>query len=251
MATWGAHFRIAENLLKKNFNLNRKSFTIGNIGPDCGLPNKDWSAFTPPKEISHFAVSKMSNFLEVKSDSFILNDIKFFLKYLADYNMDSFQSKGSFLLGYFIHLITDNLWNYHIMRPLKENYSIKFENNPNFIWEIKRDWYDLDKIYITEKKNSLFWTDFLYSEYNEDFIDLLPREGILRQLEFIKQFYQISNEEYLKISAKEFKYMKKEKMDFFIQDSYTVILDVLTRIFEEDFQFNGKISVLDGMFVWG
>ncbi len=45
--------------------------------------------------------------------------------------------------------------------------------------------------------------------------------------------------------------MKKEKMDFFIQDSYNVILDVLTHIFEGDFQFNGKISVLDGMFVWG
>ena len=251
MATWGAHFRIAENLLKTNLNLNRKSFAIGNIGPDCGLPNKNWSVFTPPKDVSHFAVSETSNFLEVKSDSFILNDIKFFLKYLVGYNKDSFQSKGSFLLGYFIHIITDNQWNYHIMRPLKEKYSPKFENNQNFIWEVKKDWYDLDKIYITEKKDSLFWTDFLYAEYKEDFIDLLPREGILRQLEFIKQFYQISNEEYSKISAKEFKYMKKEKMDSFIQDSCSVILDVLTQIFEGNFQFKGKISVLEGMVVWG
>ena len=45
--------------------------------------------------------------------------------------------------------------------------------------------------------------------------------------------------------------MKKEKMDSFIQDSCSVILDVLTQIFEGNFQFKGKISVLEGMVVWG
>ena len=250
MATWGAHFRIAENILKEYSKINRGLFTIGNIAPDCGIPNEDWSSFTPPKEISHFSLSKMNNFLESKLDKFILNDIEFFSKYLKDINLGSLKSDQSFLLGYFIHLITDNLWNYYIMKPLKEKYLKELQKNPKFIWSVKRDWYDLDKIYITEKKDSLFWTDFLAAEYNEDFLDFLPQEGILRQMEFIKSFYQISEEEYLRASEKEFVYLKKDEMDNFILDSTQVILDILGKIFDKNFKFTEKISFLDNIIFW-
>ncbi|MFW9879577.1 MAG: zinc dependent phospholipase C family protein, partial [Candidatus Thorarchaeota archaeon] len=131
MATWGSHFRIAENILKKYMTLNRKSFAIGNVGPDCGLPNKDWSVFTPSKEKSHFTIGDVSDFLEIQTDKFILSDVKFYSKYLKDSDLFSPQSDRSFLLGYFIHLITDNLWNYYIMKPLKENYLKELQNNPN------------------------------------------------------------------------------------------------------------------------
>jgi len=250
MATWGAHFRIAENILKEYPNLNRGYFAIGNIAPDCGLPNKNWNSFTPPKEISHFAVSKMSNFLEIESDKFILNDIEFFFRYLKDINLDSLKGHESFLLGYFTHLITDNLWNYYIMKPLKEKHLKDFQRDQNFIWKVKSDWYDLDKIYITEKKDSLFWTDFLKADYNEDLLDFLPKEGILRQLEFIKDFYQISEEEYLRASEKEFVYLKKDEMDLFILDSTQVILDILGQIFDKKLKITEKISFLDNIIFW-
>jgi len=250
MATWGAHFRIAENILKEYPNLNKGFFAIGNIAPDCGNPNEDWTSFTPPKEISHFSLSKMNNFLESKLDKFILNDIEFFSKYLKDINLGSLKSDQSFLLGYFAHLITDNLWNYYIMKPLKEKYLKELQKNPSFIWNVKRDWYDLDKIYITEKKDSLFWTDFLEAEYNEDILDFLPREGVQRQLEFIKKFYQISKEEYLRIRNKEFVYLKKEEMDIFIQNSTDIIFEVLTQILVKKFKLIEKTSVLDDIIIW-
>ena len=142
MATWGAHFRIAENILKEYPMLNRGYFAIGNIAPDCGIPNEDWSSFTPPKETSHFSVSNVINFLENKLDRFLLNDIVFFTKYLKDISLSSLKSDQSFLFGYFTHLITDNLWNYYIMKPLKEKYLKELQKNPNFIWNVKRDWYD-------------------------------------------------------------------------------------------------------------
>ncbi|MHA1985268.1 MAG: zinc dependent phospholipase C family protein [Promethearchaeota archaeon] len=249
MATWGAHFRIAENILKVYSNLNRRFFAIGNIAPDCGVPNENWSSFTPPKEISHFSI-KTADFLEIKLDKFILSDIEFFSKYLKDINLSSLKSEQSFLLGYFTHLITDNLWNYYIMKPLKENYLNELQKNPNFIWVVKRDWYDLDKMYITEKKDSLFWTDFLEAEYNEDLLEFLPREGILRQTEFIKNFYQISKEEYLKISKKEFVYLKKEEMDNYVQDSTQIILDILEQVFNMKFKLTGRISFLDNIISW-
>ena len=250
MATWGAHFRIAENILKEYPSLNRELFAIGNIAPDCGVPNKNWTSFTPPKKISHFNVSKIDNFLEVKLDKFILNDIEFFLQYLKDINLDSLNNDASFLLGYFIHLITDNLWNYYIMKPLKEKHLNEFQRDKNFIWKVKRDWYDLDKIYLTEKKDSLFWTSFLKAEYTEEILNFLPREGVLRQMEFIKDFYQISEEEYLRASKKEFVYLEKEKMNIFIQDSTQVILDILGRIFEKEFKITEKISFLDNIIPW-
>ena len=250
MATWGSHFRIAENILKIYPKLNRKFFAIGNIAPDCGLPNKDWSAFTPPKEISHFAAKEMSDFLELKIDKFILNDINFYSVYLKDHDIISFQEDRSLLFGYFIHLITDNLWNYYIMKPLKEKYLKELQLNQNFIWDVKKDWYDLDKIFITENKDSLFWTDFLEAEYNDDLLDFFPREGVKRQLKFIKKFYQISNEDYMRISKKEFIYLDRKQMDNFIQESTDVILDILTKILDKKFNFAEKISVLDGILSW-
>ncbi|MHA2181168.1 MAG: zinc dependent phospholipase C family protein [Promethearchaeota archaeon] len=249
MATWGAHFRIAENILKEYHTLNKGFFSIGNIAPDGGIPNENWTIFTPPKEVSHFTISNDS-FLEVKLNKFILNDIKFFSRYLIDINLDSLKRDQSFLLGYFIHLITDNLWNYYIMKPLKEIHLKEFQQDKNFIWKVKSDWYDLDKIYLTENKDSIFWTAFLKAEYDEDLLDFLPREGILQQMKTIKKFYQISESEYLRISKKEFVYLKKDDMDRFIQDSTKVILDILRQILDKNFDLTEKISFLDNIIHW-
>ena len=38
--------RIAEHFMNINTNLNNKEFFVGNIGPDCGVPNEDWSQIT-------------------------------------------------------------------------------------------------------------------------------------------------------------------------------------------------------------
>ncbi|MFX1280445.1 MAG: zinc dependent phospholipase C family protein [Promethearchaeota archaeon] len=250
MATWVTHFRIAENILNKYPNLNRNSWCIASIAPDCGLPNDDWSAFTPPKEISHFTLNGTGDFLATKTDKFILSDIKFFSRYLMDSDIISPEEDITFLLGYFIHLVTDNLWNYFIMKPLKEKYIRTLQKNPRFIWDVKRDWYDLDKIYITENKDSLFWTDFLKAELNKSILGFFPIEGIQRQLEFIKKFYQISKEEYLELLEKDFVYMKNDEMDNFIQNSTEIILMVLKKIRNNEFDFNNKISVLDDILIW-
>ena len=47
MATWIAHMRIAEHFMKKDAALDNALFLVGNIGPDCGVPNEDWSVLRP------------------------------------------------------------------------------------------------------------------------------------------------------------------------------------------------------------
>ncbi|MFW9881822.1 MAG: hypothetical protein ACFFG0_52830, partial [Candidatus Thorarchaeota archaeon] len=110
--------------------------------------------------------------------------------------------------------------------------------------------YDLDKIYFTENRDSLFWTDFLEAEYNEEILDFLPGKGVKRQLEFIKNFYQISKEEYLRLSKKKFVYLDKIEMESFILNTTNVILKVLKQIINNTFKFDEKISVLDDIIIW-
>ena len=54
MATWMVHFRIAENLLKMGLLTSEKEFVVGNIGPDCGLPDEVTGEFYPAKQVTHF-----------------------------------------------------------------------------------------------------------------------------------------------------------------------------------------------------
>ncbi len=54
MASWMVHFRIADALLNQGKELAPVEFIFGNIAPDSGVPNADWSAFTPSGDLSHF-----------------------------------------------------------------------------------------------------------------------------------------------------------------------------------------------------
>lgn len=54
MASWIFHLRVGDRVFEQLFDILPHEFIVGNIAPDCGVPNEDWSAFTPSKEISHF-----------------------------------------------------------------------------------------------------------------------------------------------------------------------------------------------------
>ena len=54
MASWMVHLRIADEILKRMEGLDETAFVIGNIAPDSGVPNEDWSKYFPPKNVSHF-----------------------------------------------------------------------------------------------------------------------------------------------------------------------------------------------------
>ena len=48
------HLRVADTLLSQLDGISETEFIMGNIAPDSGVPNDDWSKFTPSKDISHF-----------------------------------------------------------------------------------------------------------------------------------------------------------------------------------------------------
>ena len=98
MATWIGHLRVAEGLLQHWPHLHRMGFAFGNLAPDSGVPNADWSHFDPPKEVTHF-LHKGQGEGEVR-------DLEFYRPYLASLSADG-SAEYAFRLGYFVHLVCD------------------------------------------------------------------------------------------------------------------------------------------------
>lgn len=131
MATWGLHMRIAEKILEKHKSLDEAYFVVGNIGPDSGVPNEDWSKFTPDSETTHWSSGGKKG---IQSEAF--------RKAHLDMKIED-PNKSSFLIGYYVHLLTDIAFSSFVQNKKdKEAIYKPLESDPKFIWTIKKDWYD-------------------------------------------------------------------------------------------------------------
>ena len=102
MGTWISHLRIAESLLPHFPQVDEVTFTFGNLSPDSGIPNADWSEFDPPKEVTHF--------LRKGQEEHAIHDLVYYQQHLAYVKPDNDIKLYSFRLGYFFHLICDIMW---------------------------------------------------------------------------------------------------------------------------------------------
>ena len=236
MATWIAHLRIAENLLERIPGLNPGQFAIGNIAPDSGIPDEKWEKFNPPPEVTHFKRSKSVH----KS----IADLDFYRGYLADVSPEDV-ARFSFRLGYFFHLITDNLWTIEIGRPTSERWAEQFAADKKFIWEVKLDWYGLDQIYVREHPDCLFWRVFLDSKPASAELDFLPSKALPRQMKHIKSFYQRDDDEMKAMIARPMIYLPKAEMDRFVSNTTERIYDIYQVLWPTPPVLDGKFSALE------
>lgn len=116
--------------------------------------------------------------------------------------------------------MTDNLWGEVVYNPTLERFAEEFAADPDFIWEVKHDWYGLDFEYVRGYTDSLFWRVFLGSEYNANFLDFMPPEAVRQRLAYIKDLYQRTDE---KIEAHYIQhpgcFLTIEEMDDFIEEA--------------------------------
>lgn len=98
------HLVIANQMANEDFITDKKSFLLGGIAPDA----------VSPKELSHFFVGEGSDY----SRSIEYNS--FFEKYRASNQKD-------YILGYYTHLIADDLWLKGFYLPWLKN---RMENDP-------------------------------------------------------------------------------------------------------------------------
>ena len=208
MATWIAHMRVAAHFMQRHPALNNREFLVGNIAPDGGVPNEDGIglSFTPEKAVTHF-----------HTDS-IRYDLR---RFAEEYLRDRDDARWPFYLGYCFHLLTDRAFSQWYGRKKQEPlYAEGLARDPRFIWEIKRDWYGQDHLYLQEHPDFVFYTMFAPIEaFPNLYFDFFPPEAFTRHVRRITQFYLNAEED----PARAFPYLSKEEADWIVGDAIEAI----------------------------
>jgi len=219
MATWIAHLRIAERLLPLYPDIDVEQFAIGHVAPDSGVPSADWRIYDPPREVTHCQRRDPPG-------EHGLEDMAFYHEHLSELGVARCQSpRHAFLLGYWMHLVTDNLWRQTIWRPQRARYASQFETLHALIVALKRDWYGLDRLYLAAHPESLFWRVFLDAEYRASYLDAVPAEAIRIGLQQKKDYY-LDEAALAEARAHTYPYLTEEGMDAFC----TLAIDRLTTL---------------------
>lgn len=217
MATWVTHFRIAEELIKRGLPVSELDFLVGNIGPDCGLANED-GKFTPPKRVTHFMDGR-----EIQAELF-------FQQYKLN-NLDITPPKGSYYLGYYVHLMTDVEWIKLTKVKKMEKVHQTIIDTPEYSQMVKRDWYWLDFKYLLEHPNHMFWTVFQNIQHYQEHLPFFPGGQTFQQIQNITYFYCNTNvpKDYEPI------YMTESEVDDFVQETANMIQEIYIQRLGQNF----------------
>jgi hypothetical protein len=231
------HLRIAENLLSLIPGQDPARFALGNVAPDSGIPDEKWVTFTPPARVTHFS--------DHSGTDRKLADLEFYRRYLLPLQGHMDAGGLSFRMGYFFHLITDNLWSIKIGIPTRERFSADYAADKDFIWEAKKDWYGLDFIYIRDHPGCLFWRVFLTVQAETAGLDFLPLEGVRRNVAHIQQYYQRTDTEIQAFYNRPYTYLSPAQADDFVVESTNRILRIYNQLWINGMSAEGFGSVLD------
>ena len=153
-------------------------------------------------------------------------------KYVAEYFSDEKKNgysrrEYSFFLGYYTHLLTDIEWSKmaHSEGVTKENAEKENMSYTDFVWKVKKDWYDLDFLYLEEHPD--FRAFHIYEDAEDVtnvFMDPFPRDAFEDRRKYICGFYHSDNHGDL---HRDYRYLTKERADRFVTDTVDKILKVV------------------------
>ena len=216
------HLRIADILLDNIEGLDESAFVLGNIAPDSGVPNKDWSAFTPPGNVTHYRTDP--------EDKTFIDIEKYVNEYITKDKIAGYSKREySFFLGYYTHLLTDVEWAKmtHSEGVTEENARKENMSLSDFIWKNKEDWYDLDFLYLEQHPD---FRAFNLYEKAEDITNVFMSEfapdAFENRREYICGYYRSDNHGDL---HRDYKYLTKERSDRFVTETASLILEVLKK----------------------
>lgn len=218
MGTWITHLRIAENLLNQIPGLNEATWACGNLAPDSGAPNTDWTVFDPPKEVTHF--------LRPGDDEGHIKDLDFYRQYLAPLDPLDDPVRYSFVLGYFCHLLCDNLWSKLLVGTTKQAHAQLFAKHHGGAWDaIKRDWYGLDHQYLRDHPTSLFWRVLIHAPNPPALLPFLNEPALHDQLDYIRTYYRNPDPDVAPLN-RQYPYLNACTLDRFTNDATTALLHI-------------------------
>jgi hypothetical protein len=194
MASWVTHLMIADGVMKQCPELDRHGFCVGNIAPDCNVENENWTSFTPSREVTHW----------MSAERKVASDCDSFYKEYIHKRKNEIQSheQYSFLIGYYVHLITDAAFQWFIRDNERvESTWRRIDSNENLrVRSIgyPRDWdsvkilisknernheiYSFEAEYLQDNPSSGYFTEILNLKEFPDYIDYLPHGCVVRKI---------------------------------------------------------------------
>ena len=221
MGTWISHLRIAEKLLPHFPELDEVAFTFGNLSPDSGIPNADWTQFDPPKEVTHF--------LRKGEGEYAIHDLVFYGQYLANIKLEDDIRLYSFRLGYFFHLICDILWARRIATTTKQEFRELFDQKPKeAVGIVKDDWYGLDQLYVRDHPESNFWTVIMANPNPPSYLPFVKDAALHQQYDHIRRYYSEQEDKWF--LSLPYRYLNEKTMTRMVDDSVQAILFVHEKV---------------------
>ncbi len=218
MASWMVHLRIADRFLSLIKNILPTEFVVGNIAPDSGIPNDNWSSYTPDKKASHFKTPGDDGHHYINADLFRS-------KYLREDQILKYTLKEySFYLGYYVHLLTDVLWIKHALQLCKSRSSQELLTSGGAIQSWKQDFYDLDAKFIRDNPKFRSFDIYRRAEgFKNVYLDIFAENAFDDRRSYIVSFYL--NERY--DLDREYSYFTENDMSSFIETAIKEIRDYI------------------------
>lgn len=211
MASWMIHLRVADKLLDRIPDISPIEFIMGNLAPDSGAPQPDGS-FCPSQTVSHFRVDNGTGKKVIDLEAF---RARYFSPALcAGYH----EKQYAFYLGYYCHLLTDICWSDRVAWPTRQRF-------PAADWShIKRDWYDLDRLYLKRRPGFRAFRAYLGSVgFVNSYMDFFPADAFELRRRAVTAFYLADGED----PDRTYTYLTEDESDRFVDDCVTYILEVL------------------------
>lgn len=221
MGTWISHLRIAENLLHHFPDLDEVTFAFGNLSPDSGIPNADWTEFDPPKEVTHF--------LKKGDGEDAIHDIVFYEQYLHGVDPINDIKLYSFRLGYFFHLICDIMWAKRIGAATKRDFKELFEKNrKEAVGIVKDDWYGLDQLYVRDHPENIFWSLIMKYPDPPSYLPFVKDKALHQQFAHIRKYYSQQEDKWF--LSLPYSYLNEKTMSRIVDDSIQAVLMVCEKV---------------------
>src|SRR5215216_1363660 len=221
MGTWISHLRVAENLLSHFPEVDEVTFTFGNLSPDSGIPNADWTEFDPPKEVTHF--------LRRGEEEYAIQDLIYYQQYLASVKPEDDRKLYSFRLGYFFHLICDIIWAKRIGQATKQQFKELIEKDRKEAFNlIKGDWYRLDQLYVRDHPEHIFWRVIMTNPFPPSYLPFVKDNALHQQYDYIRKFYSEQEDKWF--LAIPYQYLNEKTMTSIVNESVESVLIVHEKV---------------------
>lgn len=202
MASWMIHFRVAQTMLDGGAlgecpeRAPAEAFVMGNIAPDSGVPTPE-GGYSPDKNTSHF----MRRFEGVPAgqNPERCDPHLFAREWLIPALDRGDEVAAAFYLGYLCHLVTDNGWVRDFIYPAKVRFAhlrlVDGAETPEgvarFYAFLKRDWYDMDFLYLRRRPDLPAYGLFLNApRFDNGFLPFFPADAFEVRRSEIEAFYR-------------------------------------------------------------